>query len=179
MKLSFKRQNNFNKRNIKTRKSGKFFFKKKINENNYRLSKRIKYKTKVFRDNFIRKFYIKPIGLIDLFVKIGFYKDILLLKLIFIIAPLIVLLLIDNAVIAIIIATIDIFCCALIFSTTYTNKNEAIRKGKFDYDLYKYIKSRKETRAILIMTFVSIILTLIGHLLMKDFLITISGIAVK
>ncbi len=170
MKLSFKRQNNFNKRNIKTRKSGKFFFKKKINENNYRLSKRIKYK---------RKFYIKPIGLIDLFVKIGFYKDILLLKLIFIIAPLIVLLLIDNAVIAIIIATIDIFCCALIFSTTYTNKNEAIRKGKFDYDLYKYIKSRKETRAILIMTFVSIILTLIGHLLMKDFLITISGIAVK
>ena len=154
----------------------KNFFKKKTN---YRFSKRLKYKSKIVVNEIMKKFYTKPIGLIDLLVGLGLYKDVLLLKLIFIIVPFVILFLFDDIVVAMIIATVDIFLCALVFSMTVTERHEAIVDNKFDYDLYRNIKSKKETKAILIMTFVSIILTLIGHFSMKDLLLVVSKVVTK
>lgn len=154
----------------------KNFFRKKTN---YRLSKRLKHQSKIVVDKMMKKFYTKPIGLIDLLVGLGLYKDVLLLKLIFIIVPFFILFLFDDIVIAMIIATVDIFLCALVFSMTVTGKHEAIVDNKFDYDLYRNIKSKKVTKAILIMTFVSIILTLVGHFSMKNFLLVISKVVSK
>lgn len=154
----------------------KNFFKKKTN---YRFSKRLKHKSKIVVNEIMKKFYTKPIGLIDLLVGLGLYKDVLLLKLIFIIVPFVILFLFDDIVVAMIIATVDIFLCALVFSMTVTERHEAIVDNKFDYDLYRNIKSKKETKAILIMTFVSIILTLIGHFSMKDLLLVVSKVVTK
>jgi len=154
--------------------------KKKLDDiKKYRFSKRIKHKTKSIRVGFIKKLCSKPINLIDLFIKIGLYKQTLLLKLIFVLVPFAIVLLLDNVVVAIIVATINIFFCALFFSITTTERHEAIVDGKFDYGKYKYIKSYKETIAILLMFFVSSALILIGHNVLEDLIPTISGISIK
>ena len=77
-----------------------------------------------------------------------------------------------------IIATIDIFCCAFLFSMTTTERYEAIIDGSFDYGKYKYIKARKEVVAILFMFFIAVVSILIGHFFnLENFIQSISGIA--
>lgn len=145
----------------------------------YKIPKRLKHTSKMLSMNFIRKICSKPMGIIDLLVKMKIYKHTLSLKLIFILIPFVILLLIDNVVMAIIIATIDIFCCAIMFSITATERQEALVNGKFDYGKYKQIKAKKETIAILLMFFVSSVLIILGHTTLNSLVQTMSGMVLE
>ena len=50
--------------------------------------------------------------------------------------------------------------------------------GVFDYGKYKYIKSYRETIAILVMFFISSVSIIIGHYFLKDLLPVIVDIVV-
>lgn len=144
----------------------------------YRLSKRIKYRSKIARNEVMKHFYFKSVGLVDLLVRLGVHKNVFFLKLMFVIMPFAVLCFTNNTIIAMIIATIDIFCCAFLFSMTTTERYEAIIDGSFDYGKYKYIKARKEVVAILFMFFIAVVSILIGHFFnLENFIQSISGIA--
>ena len=162
---------------IKTR--DKLRFTKTKDGNKYRVSKRLKYQVKQIRGGLLKKLCAKPMSLIDLMLRIGIYKKTLALKLLFILFPFIILLITDGFVISVVVATIDIFLCALIFSITTTERKEAIVNGKFDYGKYKTIKAKKETISILLMFFVAMMLTIIGHFILEKLLQTMSGIVIE
>ena len=163
----------FNKNNNKYRKINELKYRfnnrnsfrltKTKDGDKYRVSKRLKNKMKSNGIGFVRKLCSKPMNLIDFLMRFGIYKKTLSLKLIFVLIPFVVLNITDSFVISVVITTINIFCCYLMFSFAITNKEEAIVDGKFDYGMYKTIKAKKETIAIIIMCFVSLLLILLGH----------------
>lgn len=107
-------------------------------------------------------------SVVRLLVKFGLYKKILLLKLLFIMAPFIFFIFVDNFVLAFIMSIFNIFICAVIFSLTDVNKNLAMVNGEFDYGKYKYLKSVKETIAILLAFFTIMMSTFFGHYIIDD-----------
>ena len=136
----------------------------------YRASKRLKHVSKQTSMFLLRKLIMRPMGLLELLMYLGIARHVLLLKLIFILLPFSVLILIDNVVIAIVVSTVDVFCCALIFSITITDRSEALVDGKFDYGKYKHIRAKKDTIAILLMSFVATLSILIGHYFIGGFI---------
>ena len=146
--------------------------------NTYKISKRLKHNTKAIRNILIKKLNIRRIGLVELLMNVKLYKQTFLLKLIFVLIPLIILIPLDNVVMAMIMTIFDIFCCALIFSLASTERKDAMVNGAFDYGKYKYIKSYRETIAILVMFFISSVSIIIGHYFLKDLLPVIVDIVV-
>ena len=145
----------------------------------HRVSKVIKHKTKTFRSELLKKICIKQIGLIELLISLGIYKKTLMLKLAFVVVPFIILLIVDDVATALIVTIVDIFCCAFIFSITSTSRNDGMINGIFDYGKYKYIKAYRETVAILIMLFISLVLIISGHYFLKSFVPTVVGIVIE
>lgn len=118
----------------------------------------------------VATFGVKKISfsIVKLLVRFGLYKNILLLKLLFIMVPFIFFIVVDNFVLAFIMATFNIFICAIIFSLTDVNKNLAMVNGEFDYGKYKHLKSIKETIAILLAFFTVMMSTFFGHYIIDD-----------
>ena len=179
--INNKIQNNRNIRELKHRfkTRDRFRFIKNKEGDRYRVSKRLKYQTKQVGNAFLRRLFARPMNLVDLMIRIGLYKKTLVLKLLFILFPFVILLITNGFVIAVIIATIDIFCCALIFSMTDVERKEALVNGKFDYGKYKSIKAQKETIAILLMMFISMALIIIGNSILEQLLQAMSGLAME
>ena len=46
----------------------------------YRLSKRIKYRSKIARNEVMKHFYFKSVGLVDLLVRLGVHKNVFFFK---------------------------------------------------------------------------------------------------
>ena len=115
-------------------------------------------------------FGVKKISfsVVRLLISFGLFKKILLLKLVFIIAPFLFFIVVDNFVSAFIMTIFNIFICALIFSLTDVNKGLAIVDGEFDYGKYKYLKSVKESVAILLAFFTVMMSTFFGHYVIDD-----------
>lgn len=107
-------------------------------------------------------------SVVKLLIRFGLYKKILLLKLVFIIVPFLFFIVVDNFVLAFIMTIFNIFICAVIFSLTDVNRNLAMVNGEFDYGKYKYLKSVKETIAILLALFTVMMSTFFGHYVIDD-----------
>ena len=157
-KTKHRKTHNFNKyrQKIATRLN-------KINRKSFTVSKKIRHNSKNFTNNILNKLLIRPTSLVELLFKLGLHKYALSLKLIFILASFLALLIMDNFVISFIMTTADVFCIALIFSFTTTSKDEAIIGGKFDYGMYKKIKAEKNIIAIIIAFLATMLFIIAGH----------------
>ena len=140
----------------------------KINCKSLLVSKKIRRNGKNITNNILNRLLIKPTSIVDLLLKLGVHKHTLSLKLVFILAIFVALLVMDNFVISFIMTTADVFCIALIFSFTTASKLEATIDGKFDYGIYKKIKARKDIIAIVIAFFTTTISIMIGHCYVAD-----------
>ena len=107
-------------------------------------------------------------SVVKLLIRFGLYKKILLLKLVFIIVPFLFFIVVDNFVLAFIMTIFNILICAVIFLLTDVNKKLAMVNGEFDYGRYKYLKSVKETIAILLALFTVMMSTFFGHCVIDD-----------
>lgn len=138
-----------------------------INKPKYIAKKTRRFYKKTFKT---ATFGVKKVSfnIVKLVVRSGLYKKILLLKLVFIMAPFLFFVVVDNFVLAFIMTIFNIFICAVIFSLTDVNKNLAMVNGEFDYGKYKYLKSVKETIAILLAFFTVMMSTFFGHYVIDD-----------
>ena len=100
---------------------------------------------------------------VDILMFLRIHKHIRKIKLGIVIVPFILLSIFDDFVIAILVATFNVFACSLIFALVSVNKNEAMVDGKFDYGKYKNIKSRKEVVAATFSTFVAMVSVIFGN----------------
>jgi len=173
-------QNNRNIIDIKhrIRYRDSFRIRKTKDGDRYRVSKRLKNKSKSVSVSFIKKLCEKPMGIVELLMKLGIYKKTLSLKLLFILIPFIILIFTDSFVISVVITTINIFCCYFMFSITTVSKSRAMENGKFDYGKYKYLKARGETISILLMLLISMFLIIFGHYYLKSLIQLLTGLVV-
>ena len=144
----------------------------------YQPTKRIKYVSKELTIGFLRRLSKKSYNLVDLLIRLKIYKQALLLKILFVIIPMIILIITDNIVVAISITTINVFLCTLFFSFCVVDKQEATLNGKFDYGFYKYLKAKKET-IVIILTFFTVMMTIIiGHYYFNDVIFMLTNIEI-
>ena len=100
---------------------------------------------------------------VDILMLLRIHKHIRKIKLGIVIIPFILLSIFDDFVIAILVATFNVFACSLIFALVSVNKDEAMVDGKFDYGKYKNIKSRKEVVAATFSAFVAMMSVIFGN----------------
>ena len=148
--------------------------KKVLKERITRFQKRTKHITKDTRRKITSGSfkYLKrySYNFIDLLVKLGFAKHSSRTKILFVLAPLISLTIIDNIVIAFVITTINVFACVIMFSFAVVSKEVGMVNGVFDYGKYKYEKEKREVIIILVMTAFTMITIIFGHCIF-DFII--------
>ena len=103
------------------------------------------------------------INLIKLLIKLGLYKHAISIRLFFMLFPFLLLIVVDGAVIAFLVTTINIFVCSIVFLATNVSKEEAYVNGNFDYGKYKNKKIIRETIAIIVCFAFVMFNTFIGH----------------
>ena len=103
------------------------------------------------------------ISFVKLLIKLGLYKSALSIRLFFILFPFLFLIVVDGAVTAFIITTINIFVCSIVFLATNVSKEGAMVNGNFDYGKYRNKKIIRETIAIIICFALVMFNTFIGH----------------
>ena len=100
---------------------------------------------------------------VDLLMMLRVHKHIRKIKLGIVIVPFVLLSIFDDFVIAILVATFNVFACSLIFALVSVNRDEAMVDGKFDYGKYKNIKSRKEVVAITFSMLIAMVSVIFGN----------------
>ena len=100
---------------------------------------------------------------VDILMLLRIHKHIRKIKLGIVIIPFVVLSIFDDFVIAIIVATFNVFACSLIFALVSVNKDEAMVDGKFDYGKYKNLKSRREVVAMTASVIVAMASVIFGN----------------
>ena len=100
---------------------------------------------------------------VDVLMLLRVHKHIRKIKLGIVIIPFILLSIFDDFVIAILVATFNVFACSLIFALVSVKKEEAMVDGKFDYGKYKNLKSRKEVVAATFSAFIAMISVIFGN----------------
>ena len=96
-------------------------------------------------------------------VKFGFAKYTPKAKVAFIILPLILSTLVDNVAVAIVVTSLNLFVCVILFSFAVVPKEYGVVNGVFDYGKYKYIKAKREVIIMLIMTAFMLFSIIFGH----------------
>ena len=100
---------------------------------------------------------------VDILMLLRIHKHIRKIKLGIVIIPFILLSIFDDFVIAILVATFNVFACSLIFALVSIAKDDAMVDGKFDYGKYKNIKSRKEVVAATFCAFIAMASVIFGN----------------
>ena len=100
---------------------------------------------------------------VDILMLLRVHKHIRKIKLGIVIIPFILLSIFDDFVIAILVATFNVFACSLIFALVSIAKDDAMVDGKFDYGKYKNIKSRKEVVAATFGAFIAMASVIFGN----------------
>ena len=100
---------------------------------------------------------------VDLLMMLRVHKHIRKIKLGIVIVPFVLLSIFDDFVIAILVATFNVFACSLIFALVSVNRDGAMVDGKFDYGKYKNIKSRKEVVAITFSMLIAMVSVIFGN----------------
>ena len=102
-------------------------------------------------------------NIVNILVKLGFAKYTPKAKVAFIILPLILSTLVDNVAVAIVVTSLNLFVCVILFSFAVVPKEYGVVNGVFDYGKYKYIKSKREVIIMLIMTAFMLFSIIFGH----------------
>ena len=154
----------------KSRKS--FRFRRSRDGEKFRVSKRIKHQSRQAGVAMVKKLTARPYRLIGLLMKFKIYRYSTNVKISCILVPFFVLLILDNFLIALIVACMDIFFCALFFTFASVDKKEAIISGQFDYGEYKRIKAKKDTIAIVASLLLMVVSIVISHFVIADRLVS-------
>ena len=145
-----------------------FRFRKSRDGEKFRVSKRIKHQSKQAGIAVVKKLTARPYRLIGLLMRFKIYKYSNNVKISCILVPFFVLLILDNFLLALIVACMDIFLCALFFAFASVDKKEAIISGQFDYGEYKRIKAKKDTTAIVASLLVMVLSIVISHFFVAE-----------
>ncbi|GEM_PF-6513034 len=147
-----------------------FRFRRSRDGEKFRVSKRIKHQSKVAGVALVKKLTARPYRLVGLLMKMRVYKYSIQAKLICMLAPFFVLLILDNFVLALIVACVNIFVCALFFTFASVERSEAIVGGKFDYGAYKTIKAKRDTIAIIGSMVFMVVSVAVSHFLVAEYI---------